>query len=126
MSRPQEADPLDSLGRVPFAHHSERRFAELLDFYGIDWHYEPRTFVLSEGPDGQPLEAFTPDFHLPAFDLYIELTTLRQQLVTRKNRKVRLLEQRHPDVRVKILYKRDYAALVARFGMEDAPARPGS
>jgi hypothetical protein len=46
--------------------------------------------------------------------------------VTHKNRKVRLLEQRHPDVRVKILYKRDYAALVARFGMEDAPARPGT
>jgi hypoxanthine phosphoribosyltransferase len=82
--------------------------------------------VLSEDPDGLPLEAFTPDFFLPTFDLYIELTTLRQQLVTRKNRKIRLLEQRHPDVRVKILYKRDYAALVARFGMEDAPARPGS
>ena len=46
--------------------------------------------------------------------------------MTRKNRKVRLLEQRYPDVRVKILYRGDYAALVARFGMEDTPARPGS
>lgn len=122
----QGADVLDTQGRPRFAHHSERRFAELLDFYGIEWQYEPRTFVLSEDAEGRPLEAFTPDFYLPGYDLYIEITTLRQQLVTRKNRKVRLLEQRHPDVRVKILYKGDYAALAERFGMEDTPARPGS
>ncbi len=78
--------------------------------------------MLSEDEQGRPLEAFTPDFYLPAFDLYLELTTLRQQLVTRKNRKVRLLEARRPEVRVKILYRGDYAALVQRFGMEDAPA----
>ncbi len=122
----QGADVLDAHGRARFAHHSERRFAELLDFYGIEWHYEPRTFVLSEDDAGRPLEAFTPDFYLPEFDVYLELTTLRQQLVTRKNRKVRLLEQRYPDVHVKILYRGDYAALVQRFGMEDTPARPGS
>lgn len=121
-----EAEVLDATGRTRFAHHSERRFAELLDFYGIEWHYEPRTFVLREDAAGRPLEAFTPDFYLPEYDLYIELTTLRQQLVTRKNRKVRLLEQRHPEVHVKILYKGDYAALAQRFGMEDTPARPGS
>ena len=104
----------------------DRGRAELLDFYGIEWHYEPRTFVLAADEQGRPLEAFTPDFYLPAFDVYLELTTLRQQLVTRKNRKVRLLQARYPDVRVKILYRGDYAALVERFGMEDTPARPGS
>ncbi len=82
--------------------------------------------MLSADEQGRPLEAFTPDFYLPAFDVYLELTTLRQQLVTRKNRKVRLLEASYPDVRVKILYRGDYAALVERFGMEDTPARPGS
>lgn len=82
--------------------------------------------MLSQDEAGRPLEAFTPDFYLPAFDLYIELTTLRQQLVTRKNRKVRLVEQRYPGVRVKILYKGDYTALAERFGMEDTPARPSS
>jgi hypothetical protein len=82
--------------------------------------------VLDEDDAGRPLEAFTPDFFLPAYDLYLELTTLRQQLVTRKNRKVRLLEARYPDVRVKIIYRGDYAALVQRFGMEDTPALPGS
>ena len=80
----QGADVLDAHGRARFAHHSERRFAELLDFYGIEWHYEPRTFVLSEDDAGRPLEAFTPDFYLPEFDVYLELTTLRQQLVTRR------------------------------------------
>ena len=81
--------------------------------------------MLSEDDAGRPLEAFTPDFYLPEFDVYLELTTLRQQLVTRKNRKVSVLEQRHPDVHVKILTRGDYATLVERFGMEDTPAPPG-
>ena len=90
-----------------FAHESERRIAELLDFYEIAWEYEPRTFVLETASDGRLRTAFTPDFYLPDHDLYLEVTTLRQSLVTRKNRKVRLLRQTHPDVRVRILYRRD-------------------
>jgi hypothetical protein len=37
---------------VRFAHNSERQFAKLLDFYAIDWEYEPRTFVLERDRDG--------------------------------------------------------------------------
>lgn len=99
-----------------FAHRSEQWFADLLDFYGVPWQYEPRTFVLRTDSAGRPLEAFTPDFYLPSFDLFVELTTLEQRLVTRKNRKVRLLADRHPDVRVKLLYRRDVQALAARYG----------
>jgi hypoxanthine phosphoribosyltransferase len=98
-----------------FAHESERRVAALLDFYGIEWHYEPRTFVLDEDELGVRA-AFTPDFFLPAFDVYIEVTTLRQKLVTKKNRKIRLLRERHPEVRLVVLYQRDVAALLARGG----------
>ena len=105
-------------GPVRFAHNAERQFANLLDFYGVRWAYEPRTFVLERHPDGRPRCAFTPDFHLPDFDLYIELTTLRQELVTRKNAKVRRLQELHPEVRVKVLYQRDYLHLGARFGLE--------
>ena len=78
---------------VAFAHPSERDFARVLDFYGVEWRYEPRTFVLSENADGHPTEAFSPDFYLPDLDLYIELTTLKQRLVTKKNRKIRELRQ---------------------------------
>ena len=106
------AEPLPH-ALVGFAHDSERRFAAMLDFYGVEWQYEPRTFVLDEDA-GSVRCAFTPDFYLPAFDLYVELTTLRQKLVTKKNRKVRQLRERYPDVHLRVLYQRDIAAVLAR------------
>jgi bifunctional protein TilS/HprT len=103
---------------VRFAHNSERQFAKLLDFYGIEWQYEPRTFTLERDRDGRPAQAFSPDFYLPAYDLYIEITTLNQKLVTKKNRKARRLQELHPEVRVKVLYQRDYLHLLVKYGLE--------
>lgn len=103
-----------------FAHPSEREVAALFDSYGIAWAYEPTTFVLSRDHDGNPTCAFTPDFYLPDFDTYIEVTTLRQPLVTRKHRKLRLLAQQHPEVQVKILYRKDIERLGAKYGLADA------
>lgn len=100
-----------------FAHPSERVFAELLDFYQVAWEYEPRSFPLAWDEHGVPTESFTPDFYLPEFDLYVELTTLRQALVTRKNRKLRRLRELYPDVRIKLLYRKDLHKLVARYGL---------
>ena len=107
---------------VRFAHESERQFARLLDFYGVAWEYEPTEFTLAWNPDGSPLQAFRPDFYLPAYDLYIEITTMNQRLVTKKNRKVRRLRELHPEVEVKVLYQRDYLNLLVKFGLEDALA----
>ena len=104
--------------RIRFAHNSERQFAKLLDFYGIAWEYEPRTFVLETDREGRPVQAFSPDFYLPAYDLYIEITTLNQKLVTKKNRKVRRLRARYPGVRVKVFYQRDYLNLLVKYGLE--------
>ena len=103
-----------------FAHHSELQLAKLLDFYGVAWEYEPRTFVLDWDRAGAPVQAFTPDFYLPAYDLYIEITTLNQKLVTKKNRKVRRLAELYPDVKVKVLYQRDYVSLLVKYGLEEA------
>ena len=105
---------------VTFAHPSEKDFARVLDFYGVEWRYEPRTFVLSENADGHPTEAFSPDFYLPDLDLYIELTTLQQRLVTKKNRKIRELRERYPGVNVMILYRRDWQNLAVKYGMDEA------
>ena len=105
-----------------FAHNSERQFAKLLDFYGIAWRYEPHTFVLEHNAHGDPTQAFSPDFYLPAYDLYIEITTLKQKLVTKKNRKVRRLLEQHPEMQVKILYQRDYLHLLVKYGLE-APSQ---
>ena len=104
---------------VRFAHESERQFARLLDFYQIDWDYEPRSFDLDWDSEGRVVQRFTPDFYLPAYDLYIEITTLNQKLVTKKNRKVRRLRELYPEVHCKIFYQRDYLSLVRKYGLED-------
>ncbi len=100
---------------IAFAHESEAEFARILDFYGIAWEYEPRSFPLRWEGD-RLVEAFTPDFYLPELDLYVELTTLKQELVTEKHRKLRLVRQLYPKVRVKFLNKRDYVRLLSKYG----------
>jgi hypothetical protein len=112
-------DPLSTSDTVRFAHASERQFARLLDFYQIDWEYEPTSFDIEWDESGEVTQRFTPDFYLPDFDLYIEITTLNQKLVTKKNRKVRQLRQRYPEVRCKIFYQRDYLSLVSKYDLED-------
>ena len=110
--------PLQS-DTIRFAHASERHFAKLIDFYGIEWQYEPTSFDIDFDKEGRVLQRFTPDFFLPEFDLYIEITTLNQKLVTRKNRKVRQLRERYPEIRCKVFYQRDYLSLVTKYGLED-------
>jgi hypothetical protein len=103
---------------VRFAHNSELQFAKLLDFYAIVWDYEPRTFVLERDGDGHSAQAFTPDFYLPAYDLFIEITTMNQKLVTKKNRKARRLKELYPEVNIRVLYQRDYLNLLVKYGLE--------
>jgi hypothetical protein len=113
-----KAPPLKS-DTVDFAHASERQFARLLDFYQIEWDYEPRSFDLERDEDGAITQRFTPDFFLPQWDMYIEITTLNQKLVTKKNRKIRRLRELYPEINCKIFYQRDYLSLVKKYGLED-------
>ncbi len=107
----------DSLAVSGFAHESEEEFARFLTFYNIDWHYEAACFALKRDEKRRVIESFTPDFYLPQLDLYIELTTMKQGLVTRKNRKIRKMRELYPDIKVKILYGRDYRELLFKFGL---------
>ena len=114
-----------SLNKVSFGHPSEEIFANLLDFYRIDWEYEPRSFPIAWDKNGRVLEAFTPDFYLPESDMYVELTTMKQSLVTKKNRKVKLLRAIYPDVNIQVFYQKDLQDLVFKYGLtatEQAPA----
>jgi hypothetical protein len=101
-----------------FANQAEVECAKILDYYGVPWEYEPTTFVLEQDEEGRVIEAFTPDFYLPEQDLYLEVTILKQSLVTRKNRKLRKLQQRHPEIRIKLFYKRDIERLAQRYRLE--------
>jgi hypoxanthine phosphoribosyltransferase len=109
-----QAEATGEARRPLFAHPSEREFARILDFYRVPWQYEPRSFVLQE-QDGRVVQMFTPDFYLPDLDLYVELTTMRQRLVTRKNRKLRLFRERYPEISIRLLYKNDYYELLAKY-----------
>ncbi|MBI4571436.1 MAG: hypoxanthine phosphoribosyltransferase [Chloroflexi bacterium] len=115
MSAQADEDESPKPAPVRFAHESEEEFARLLDFYGVAWQYEPRSFPLRE-EDARVVEAFTPDFYLPALDLYVELTTLKQSLVTEKHRKVRRFQERYPELQVKLLHRADYLSLLAKYG----------
>jgi len=100
-----------------FAHPSEEEFARWLDFYGVHWRYESVCFALAWDEDGRVTESFTPDFYLPDFDLYGELTTMKQRLVTPKNRKLRKMRELYPDIRIKVLYRKDVQTLLFKFGI---------
>lgn len=111
------------LPQKAFAHQSEQIFANLLDFYRIAWEYEPRSFPVQWDSDGRVSESFTPDFYLPEFDLYVELTTMKQSLVTRKNRKIRLLRELHPNLNIQVFYQKDFENLIFKYGLAERPAR---
>jgi hypothetical protein len=114
---------------VNFAHASEAEMARILDFYGVRWEYEPHTFPILWNLDGAVVESFSPDFYLPDIDLYLEMTTLRQRLVRKKNRKLRRLRELYPDLRVKLFYARDFRALMLKYGklalVEELSGTPG-
>lgn len=115
--------PAERPGGLPaFVHPSEGELARVLDFYRIRWQYEPKSFPLAWDEAGNATEAFTPDFYLPDLDLYLELTTLKQSLVTEKNRKIRKLRELYPDIRLKVFYGRDFRSLVQKYGFSrEAP-----
>ena len=104
-------------GQTPprFANEAELECAKILDYHAVPWAYEPRTFVLEEDGEGRVVEAFTPDFFLPEQDLYLEVTVMKQSLVTRKNRKLR---ERYPDVKIKLFYRRDIERLAQRYHLD--------
>jgi hypothetical protein len=109
-------DPSGTDAGPAFAHVSEAEFARILDYYQVPWQYEPHTFPILWNLAGDVLESFSPDFFLPDADLYVELTTLRQKLVRKKNRKLRRLRELYPELRIKLFYARDFRALMLKYG----------
>ncbi len=111
MAEPKKSNP-------KFVHPVEEAFAKVMDFYGVQWDYEPRTFPLAWDDKGNVAEAFSPDFYLPEQDVYIELTTLRPKLATRKNRKLRRMKELYPEINVKLFKRQDIRNLMIKFGLD--------
>ena len=105
----------------PFSHAVEAEFARILDFYGIPWEYEPRTFILARSAAGNISQAFSPDFYLPDQDLYVELTTMLPNQIRHKNRKIKRLRELYPEINIKLFKRGDIRSLLLKFGVEDYP-----
>ncbi len=112
--------------KVTFSHPSEEEFARILDFYQIPWQYEPKTFPLRWDEHGNVLEAFSPDFYLLEQDLYIELTTMEQRLITKKHRKIRRLKELHPEINIKLLNRSDFKQMMLKYGLDNEEELIGS
>ena len=112
------SNPVLDRDEITFSHPSEEEFAHVLDFYGIEWRYEPTTFPLEWDEDGNVLEAFSPDFYLVQQDLYVELTTLRRRLMRLKHRKIRRLKELYPDVNIRLWNRSDFERFLERFGID--------
>jgi hypothetical protein len=109
--------------RPVFAHPTEEAFARILDFYGVEWQYEPRTFDLEWDGLGRVTVAFSPDFYLPQQDLYVELTTLRPQLTREKNKKLRLMKELYPRINVKMFKRQDLQELMTKYGLDQEASK---
>jgi hypothetical protein len=104
---------------IAFVHPIEAEFARILDYYGIEWEYEPHTFALTKDDDGKVTEAFSPDFYLPQQELYVELTTMRPKLITKKNRKIRRLQELYPHINVKLFKRSDLRDMMIKYGIDE-------
>ena len=113
----------DTNEKPSFSHPVEEAFSRILDFYGLEWQYEPRTFPLEWDDAGNVIEAFAPDFYLPQQDLYIELTTLRPKLSTHKNRKLRRMAELYPQVNIKLYKRGEMRNLMVKYGFMDEAGR---
>jgi hypothetical protein len=113
---------MPTVDEIAFQHPSEREFARLLDFYGIRWEYEPRTFPLEYNPDGSIRSAFSPDFYLPDLDLYVELTAQSSRLNHLKNRKIRRLKELYPEINIKLFNRRDLQQLALKYALPNPVA----
>jgi len=107
---------------ITFVHPIEAEFARILDYYGIEWEYEPHTFALEKDDDGKVTKAFSPDFYLPQQGLYVELTTMRPKLITKKNRKIRRLQELYPHINVKLFKRSDLRDMMIKYGIDEQAA----
>lgn len=118
MKENENQETMNHQSEIPvFKNDSESEFAHILDMYQIDWKYEPKTFPVEWDAEGNVTLAFSPDFYLPAFDTYLELTTMNQKYVTEKNRKLKKVREQYPGTNIRIVYKKDFISLIERFKM---------
>jgi hypothetical protein len=88
---------------VEFVHPWEEDFARVLDEHQIEWQYKPRTFAVEWDEEGNFVDSFTPDFFLPVSESYVQLIAPQDREAHQRARKVRLLRQQYPRIRIDLI-----------------------
>lgn len=76
-----------------FAHELEERFAEILDYFELEYEYEPTTFILKTTANGEIKQGFTPDFFIPEHNIYVEITAMNGSSCNKKRRKIEAIDE---------------------------------
>ena len=100
-----------------FAHPSEKLFSDHLDLFDIEWIYEPVSFPLEWG-SGSIKKMFTPDFYLPSLDLFVEITTMNRNLITKKRQKLKLAKRLYPNFNFRLLNEEDFHNILSKKDLE--------
>ena len=95
-----------------WGHPSEEKFACILDYKRIKWKYEPHMIVLKE-KNGITVKGFRPDFYLPDKDLYIEISTAKNQ--GKKNRKMTMVADLYPHINIILLTNKRLERIFKRY-----------
>ncbi len=95
----------DISNRIYFHSRWEANYARVLNYLGVKWEYESRTFDLAT-------QNYTPDFYLPATDEYIEVKNFMWKYSKIRDEKFRKL---YPDIKLKLLMKEDYLKLQTKY-----------
>ena len=107
----------DSYECMKFAHPSEKTFSEHLDLFDIEWIYEPVSFPLEWG-SGSIKKMFTPDFYLPTLNLFVEITTMNQNLITKKRKKLKMAKKLYPNLNFKLFNEKDFYNILSKNNSE--------
>ena len=112
---------------APHAHPAEWIYARLLDSVRIAYSYESEMLPITWNEDGEPTQFFSPDFFLPDVRAprsdgtryegrFVEITTCRRKLVTKKHRKLRHARDLYPQYEFLIVYRQDIYDICEELG----------
>lgn len=109
---------MQTASETNFGHPSELALAQLLDFYQIVWEYEPTLFPVAWDNAGNATRYFRPDFYLPNFGVYLELTAATaSSVLNSKNKNMRLLRKHYPGVAIRLIGRDTLSGITRRYGL---------
>jgi hypothetical protein len=95
-----------------FVTPEEERFERMLRKHSIPWEYESHLITFALDPKiGVADAGFNPDFYLPEWDIYVELTGGGAASMRKKRSKIRRAVDLYPYLRIRLLDEGDVSLM---------------